>query len=161
LTPKPCWPTTTPCNPTLGTQHCSHTGQTPATKICSVTCTGTTGTSITSQVRCTHPPPRLLPHSGQASTPCSTRWVGAIRSREKPCSRGFRVSFSSRGRWAEGGLLPGIPGDPRLFRRASKAAIRRCNWAMAALCSTMIASRVSLLAVARSSSVFTLVVYHC
>jgi hypothetical protein len=86
--------------------------------------------------------------------------VGAIRSREKPCSHGFRVSFSSRGRWAEGGLLPGIPGDPRLFRRASKAAIRRCNWAMAALCSTMIASRVSLLAVARSSSVFTLVVYH-
>ena len=56
--------------------------------------------------------------------------------------------------------MPGIPGDPRVFTRASKAAIRRCNSAMVAFCSAMIASRVSRLAVVRSSLVSTLLVYH-
>ena len=65
LTPQRCWPTTTPPSATLGTRRPSHTGQLRATKTCSVTWTGTTGISMTSRVRCTHPPTRWVPQSGR------------------------------------------------------------------------------------------------
>ena len=97
--------------------------------------------------------------SGQTSRACSIRWVGAIRIRAKPCSRGCRASFLG-GCWAEGGLLPGMPGEPGVFNRASKAATRCCNCAIVACCSAMIISRASRLALARSSFVSTPLVYH-
>ena len=53
-----------------------------------------------------------------------------------------------------------MPGEPRVFNRASKAATRCCNWAIVACCSAMIISRASRLAVARSSFVSTPLVYH-
>ena len=59
-------------------------------KTCSVTCTGTTGNSMTSRVRWTQPPVRCVPQSGQLSTTCSTRWVGVMRGRAKPWRRCFR-----------------------------------------------------------------------
>ena len=49
-------------------------------KPCSVTCTGTTGNSMTSRVRRTQPPDRCVPQSGQLTTTCSTRWVGVMRT---------------------------------------------------------------------------------
>ena len=166
LIPKRCWPTTTPLSATLGTRRRSHTGQTRATKICSVTWTGTTGISMTSRVRCTHPPTRPVPHSGQAATACSTRWVGAIRTLAKPWGRLLRVSFRGGCR-PEGVLLPGMPGELRLFNRASKAATRCCSWAlvvcssvMMPCCRTIMPCRASRLAVANSSSVSMPLVYH-
>ena len=115
---------------------------------------------MTSRVRCTHPPLRWVPQSGQTSTACSTRWVGVIRLRAKPWRRGFRGSFFSGDCRPEEGLLPGIPVGPRRFRRDSRAPIRLCSSAMTARCSAMISSRVSRLAPFRSSSASTSLVCH-
>ena len=53
-----------------------------------------------------------------------------------------------------------MPGVPRVFKRASKAASRRCNSAMVAFCSAMTATSASRLAVAKSKSMSMLLVYH-
>ena len=121
-----------------------------ATRTCSVTSIGTTGTSMTSRVRCTHPPTRCVPQFGQTFTACSTRWVSAIRRRVLPRKDALAV-FGPRSLVAVG---------LRAVYCQAFRAIRRCNWAMVAFCSAIIASRVSRLAVVRSSSVSTFLVYH-
>ena len=52
---------------------------------CSVTSAGTTGMSMTSRVRWAHPPVRAVWHSGQDSGAWTTRPMGSIRGRAKPC----------------------------------------------------------------------------
>ena len=56
IDPQACWPRTTPCRASLGSRRRWHTAQMRATRACSVTSTGATGSSMTSRVRCTHPP---------------------------------------------------------------------------------------------------------
>ena len=87
-------------------------------KTCSVTCTGTTGNSMTSRVRWTQPPVRCVPQSGQLSTTCSTRWVGVMRRRAKPWRRCFLGLLL---RWrlaARTGLEAGHSGRAARFRLA-------------------------------------------
>ena len=136
LIPKHCRPRVTPSSEALGTRRLSHTGQVRATMTCSVTSTGTAGTSITSRLRCAHPPAKPVPQSGQVSRACSTRRVGVIRRRAKPWDRGFLGPFFSLGPWSgprtEAGLLPGIPRGPPGVSRSSNTAIRRSNRPMTA-----------------------------
>ena len=87
-------------------------------KTCWVTCTGTTGNSMTSRVRWTQPPVRCVPQSGQFSTTCSTRWVGVRRGRAKPWRRCLRGCCCAGGWRPELDLRPGIRGGPPGFRLA-------------------------------------------
>ncbi len=139
-----------------------HAGQVLAMKTCSVTCTGTTGNSMTSRVRWTQPPVRCVPQSGQLSTTCSTRWVGVMRRRAKPWRRCFLGCCCAGGWRPELDLRPGIRGGPPDLAWPSSSATPRssrtiitCNSAMTACCCTMMAMRTSRLAVVRSISVST------
>ena len=69
-------------------------GQVRAMNTCSVTSAGTTGMSMTSRVRCTQPPLRVVWHSGQDSGAWTTRPAGSILSRAKSWGRFLRGFFS-------------------------------------------------------------------
>ena len=79
-------------------------------KTCSVTSTGAAGISMTSRVRCTHPPVRVVWHSGQDSGAWTTRRVGSIRGRAKPWGRFLRGFFSCSAGFLRlaAGVWPGI-----------------------------------------------------
>ena len=167
LIPSRCRPIATPPNSTFGILRVRHTGQCLAVTTCSVTCTADTGISITSRVRCVHPPERPVPQSGQMSTACSRRSVGSMRRRPKPWDLRFLGLSSTLGRRPGPGLLPGIPRGPPPPNRDSNCSTRRCNSAMraccselTACCSAMIAKRPARLAALRSTSVSTPPVSH-
>ena len=56
LTPRRCRPTANPRRGAWGSRRFRHSGHSRAMKTCSVTSAGATGISMTSRVRCTHPP---------------------------------------------------------------------------------------------------------
>ena len=94
---------------------------------CSVTSAGTTGSSMTSRVRCTQPPLRVVWHSGQDSGAWTTRPAGSIRGRAKSWGRFFRGFFSSAAGFLRlaAGWRPGIPAPgPPLDSRASRLSTR-------------------------------------
>ena len=108
---------------------------------------------MASRLRRIHPPTKPVPHSGQFSTERSARWVGVIRWRAKPRPHGFLAPLYYEGRSLEADLLHGIPHRPPLFRRPSKASIRRCNSSMICCNRAITANSVSRLAVLRSTVV--------
>ena len=162
LTPRRWRPSATPSSCAVGTRRRRHAGQVLAMKTCSVTCTGTTGNSMTSRVRWIQPPDRWAPQSGQFSITCSTRWVGVMRGRAKPWRRCLRGCCCAGGWRPELGLRPGIRGRPPDLAWPSTSAIRRCNRSITRCCSrtvacswAMMAMRTSRVAVVRSISVST------
>ena len=156
LTPSRCRPAATPCSGSWGSRRFRHNGHVRAMKTCSVTSTGAAGISMTSRVRCTHPPVRVVWHSGQDSGAWTTRLVGSVRVRAKPWGRVLRGFFSC----SAGFLRPGIPASgPPPDSRASRPSARFPIWAMVSCCSAMTprcsaitASRVSRLTCFRSNS---------
>ena len=120
LTPRRWRPSATPSSCAVGTRRRRHTEQVRAMKTCSVTCTGTTGNSMTSRVRWVQPPDRWAPQSGQLSTTCSTRWVGVMRGRAKPWRRCFRGPCCAGQLAARTGLEAGHSGRAVRFRLASQ-----------------------------------------
>lgn len=109
LTPMRCWPRTTPCRASWGTRRrsmldrCGPPGHAP------VTSTGSTGSSMTSRVRCTHPPFQVGPAVGtalQGHAP-PARWA--------PCAYG-----RSHGAWVfVAPLSPVIAGRRAAYYLAS------------------------------------------
>ena len=150
LTPKRCFPKAAPSSSAGGRQLRRQRAQTRAMKTCSVTCAGTRGRSMTSRVRWVQPPDNGVPQSGQLSTACSTRWVGAIRRREKPGGRGFRDCWGAGDFGLDGGLRPGIPDGPPGLALSSNWAMRRSKRPMTACCWTMRAMSSSRLAASKS-----------
>ena len=67
LVPNRCRPTATSRRGSWGSLRFRHSGHLRAMKTCSVTSAGHTGSSMTSRVRCTQPPLRVVWHSGQDS----------------------------------------------------------------------------------------------
>ena len=118
-----------------------------------MTCTGTTGSSMTSRVRWVQPPDRWAPQSGQFSITCSTRWVGVMRGRAKPWRRCLRGCCCAGGWRPELGLWPGIRGGSPGFAWPSSSAIRRCNRSITACNSAMMAISTARSTVVRSTSV--------
>ena len=158
LTPNRCFPSAAPPKSDLGTRRFSHTGQIRAIKTCSVTWTGTRGRSMISRVRCPQPPARPVPHSGQDSRACSTRWVGVAKA-------GKAVRPGLPGAFLPGAFLPGSllaaglgldAGHP--FGAAGlglslRVSMRRCNWSITACWRAMTANKASRGAVVRSRPV--------
>ena len=152
LTPRRCRPITTPSSCAVGTRRRRHTGQVLAMQTCSATCTGTTGTAMTSRVRCVHPPDRWVAQSGQFSTTCSTRWVGVIRGRAKPWRRCLLGCCCAGGWRPKLDLRPGIRGGPSGFAWPSSSAIRRSNRSITRCCSRTVACSWALMAMRKSRS---------
>ena len=98
---------TRPFRGSWGSHRFRHRGQVRAMKTCSVTSAGVAGSSMTSRVRCTHPPVRAVWHSGQNSGAWVTCAVGSsIRRRAKPWVRfPARLLFFPRRLLAPGGRL--------------------------------------------------------
>ena len=113
LTPNRCRPTARPFRGSWGSRRFRHSGQIRAMKTCSVTSAGHTGSSMTSRVRCTQPPLRVVWHSGQDSGAWTTRPAGSIRGRAKPWGRFFaRLLLLLRRLLAPGGrFMPRHPGS--------------------------------------------------
>ena len=111
LTPSRCRPTATPCSGSWGSRRFRHNGHVRAMKTCSVTSTRAAGISMTSRVRCTQPPLRVVWHSGQDSGAWTTRLVGSIRVRAKPWGRFLRGFFSCSAGFLRlaASWRPGIP----------------------------------------------------
>ena len=133
-------------------------------KTCSVTSAGAAGSSMTSRVRCTHPPLRVVWHSGQNSGAWVTCAVGSsIRRRAKPWVRFRRGFFSSPAGFLRlaAGLWPGIlaPGPPPDSRTSRLSTCWRSP-AMMPCCCAITSSRVSRLAWSRSTSVSIVLLCH-
>ena len=86
-------------------------------KTCSVTSTGAAGISMTSRVRCTQPPLRVVWHSGQDSGAWTTRLAGSIRVPAKPWGRFYRGFFSC----SAGFLRLAAGGGPEARRPGCRA----------------------------------------
>ncbi len=90
-------------------------------------------------------------------------WVGVMRGRAKPWGRFLRGPFRSGAPLPlAAGLWPGIlePRPPPLDNWASKPSTRRRSSVMIPCCSAMTASRVSRLALVRSSPVSIVLLCH-
>ena len=132
-------------------------------KTCSVTSTGAAGSSMTSLVRCTQPPLRVVWHSGQDPGAWTTRRVAFIRGRAKPWGRFRRGFFSCSGIFLRlaAGLWPGIPTlGPAADSRASRLSTHCRSSALVSCSSAITASRVSRLALVRSSPVSIVLLCH-
>ena len=149
LTPRRWRPTARPFGGSWGNRRFRHNGHVRAMKTCSVTSTGTTGIPMTSRVRCTQPPLRVVWHSGQDSGAWTTRPAGSIRVRAKPWGRFLRRFFSCSAGFLRlaAGWRPGIPASgPPPDSRASRPSTRWRSSVMTPCCSAITASRVSRLA---------------
>ena len=163
LVPNRCRPTATSRRGSWGSLRFRHSGHLRAMKTCSVTSAGHTGSSMTSRVRCTQPPLRVVWHSGQDSGAWTTCRVAFIRGRAKLRGRFRRGFFSCSGSFLRlaAGLWPGIPPlGPAADSRASRLSTRCRSPALASRNSAITASRVSRLALVRSSPVSIVLLCH-
>ena len=121
------------------------------------------GSSMTSLVRCAQPPLRVVWHSGQDPGVWTTRRVAFIRGRAKPWGRFRRGFFSCSGIFLRlaAGLWPGIPTlGPAADSRASRLSTHCRSSALVSCSSAITASRVSRLALVRSSPVSIVLLCH-